>query len=130
MINSFICKKKKPEKHTSKKCINPKWKRKFNLDLYAICNNEKTEKRFDFVFIGAMFDIYACECIFYGSPSSKLNETARSYKNLTLESKNIFGFNFVWFTDGTGWNTAKHNLEETFDVLNKLHNLNDIKMDV
>ncbi len=58
---------------------------------------------------------------------SKLNETARSYKTLTEESKNITGFQFVWFTDGIGWNSAKHNLEETFDVLDNLYNLKDLE---
>ena len=101
--------------------------KKFGLDLSAISNDGKTEKRFDFVFIGAFGQIFACECNFYGSSGSKLNETARSYKNLAIESKNIKGFNFVWFTDGIGWNTAKHNLEETFDVLDNLFNINDLE---
>lgn len=101
--------------------------KKFNLNLSAISNNGKTEKRFDFVFIGAMGVIYACECNFYGSSGSKLNETARSYKNLTLESKDINGFNFIWFTDGIGWNDAKRNLEETFDILDNLYNLHDLE---
>ena len=100
--------------------------KKFGLDLSAISNDGKTEKRFDFVFIGAFGQIFACECNFYGSSGSKLNETARSYKNLAIESKNIKGFNFVWFTDGIGWNKAKHNLEETFDVLDNLFNINDL----
>lgn len=100
---------------------------KFGLDLSAISNDGKTEKRFDFVFIGAFGTIYACECNFYGSSGSKLNETARSYKELTLESKGIHGFAFTWFTDGIGWNTAKHNLEETFDVLDNLYNLKDLE---
>ena len=101
--------------------------KKFGLDLSSISNDGKTEKRFDFVFIGAFGQIFACECNFYGSSGSKLNETARSYKNLAIESKNIKGFNFVWFTDGIGWNTAKHNLEETFDVLDNLFNINDLE---
>ena len=100
--------------------------KKFGLDLSSISNDGKTEKRFDFVFIGAFGQIFACECNFCGSSGSKLNETARSYKNLAIESKNIKGFNFVWFTDGIGWNTAKHNLEETFDVLDNLFNINDL----
>lgn len=58
---------------------------------------------------------------------SKLNETARSYKTLALEAKDIPNFTFVWFTDGTGWNSAKHNLEETFDVLDTIYNLNDLE---
>lgn len=100
--------------------------RRFKLDLSAISNDGKTEKRFDFVFIGALGTVYGCECNFYGSSGSKLNETARSYKELTIESKRISGFDFVWFTDGIGWNTAKHNLEETFDVLDNLYNLSDL----
>ena len=98
---------------------------KFNLDLNCISNQGKTEKRFDFV-LYVNNHVYACECNFYGSSGSKLNETARSYKNLAIESKQVEGFTFVWFTDGIGWNTAKHNLEETFDVLETIFNLKDL----
>lgn len=101
--------------------------KKFNLDLSKISNNDKTEKRFDFVFIGSLGDIYACECNFYNGGGSKLNETARSYKTLALEAKDINHFHFVWFTDGKGWESAKHNLEETFDVLDNLYNVNDLE---
>ncbi len=100
--------------------------RKFKLDLSSISNEGKTEKRFDFVFIGALGDVFACECNFYSGGGSKLNETARSYKTLALEAKHIKKFHFVWFTDGTGWNQAKHNLEETFDILDDIYNLNDL----
>lgn len=65
--------------------------------------------------------------IFFCGGGSKLNETARSYKTLALEAKDIPNFTFVWFTDGTGWNSAKHNLEETFDVLDTVYNLNDLE---
>ena len=99
--------------------------KRFNYDLSKISNNGKTEKRFDFV-VKIDNRIYAIECNFYGSSGSKLNETARSYKNLALESKKIDEFIFVWITDGIGWNTAKHNLEETFDVLDTLYNLKDL----
>ncbi|MCI5744737.1 MAG: type II restriction endonuclease [Erysipelotrichaceae bacterium] len=98
---------------------------KFNLDLNCISNQGKTEKRFDFVMY-VNNHVYACECNFYGSSGSKLNETSRSYKNLAIESKQVEGFTFVWFTDGVGWNTAKHNLEETFDVLDTIYNLKDL----
>lgn len=99
----------------------------FHLDLSKLSNEGKTEKRFDFVFVGALGTVFACECNFYGSGGSKLNETARSYKTLALEAKEIDGFRFVWFTDGIGWNSARHNLEETFDVLENLYNLNDLE---
>ena len=101
---------------------------KFSLDLNCISNQGKTEKRFDFV-LCVNNRVYACECNFYGSSGSKLNETARSYKNLAIESKQVEGFTFVWFTDGIGWNTAKHNLEETFDVLDTIYNLKDLDED-
>ena len=100
--------------------------RRFNVDLGIISNEGKTEKRFDFAII-KNGHIYACECNFYSGGGSKLNETARSYKNLAIESKLIDGFTFVWFTDGIGWNTAKHNLEETFDVLDTMYNLQDLE---
>ena len=99
--------------------------KKFHLDLSKLSNDGKAEKRFDFVFVGALGTVFACECNFYSGGGSKPNETARSYKALTEESKDISGFQFVWFTDGTGWNSAKHNLEETFDVLDNLYNLKD-----
>ena len=101
--------------------------KKFGLDLSKLSNDGKAEKRFDFVFVGALGTVFACECNFYSGGGSKLNETARSYKTLTEESKDITGFQFVWFTDGIGWNSAKHNLEETFDVLNNLYNLQDLE---
>ena len=101
--------------------------KKFHLDLSKLSNDGKAEKRFDFVFVGALGTVFACECNFYSGGGSKLNETARSYKTLTEESKGITGFQFVWFTDGIGWNSAKHNLEETFDVLDNLYNLKDLE---
>ena len=101
--------------------------KKFGLDLSNLSNEGKTEKRFDFVFVNKIGDVFACECNFYGSNGSKLNETARSYKTLALEAKGIKNFKFVWFTDGTGWIGAKHNLEETFDVLDELFNINDLE---
>ena len=88
---------------------------KWDIDLSAISNQGKTEKRFDFVVKTANM-IYGIETNFYGSGGSKLNETARSYKTLALETDTIDGFTFVWFTDGKGWTSARHNLEETFDV--------------
>ena len=101
--------------------------KKFGLDLSALSNDGKAEKRFDFVFVGALGTVFACECNFYSGGGSKLNETARSYKTITEEAKSISGFQFVWFTDGIGWNSAKHNLEETFDVLSNLYNLKDLE---
>ena len=102
---------------------------KWNINLSTISNQGKTEKRFDFV-IKTDNNIYGIETNFYGSGGSKLNETARSYKTLALEAKTIDGFKFAWFTDGKGWNSARNNLEETFDVLDDVYNINDLESGV
>jgi len=99
---------------------------KWNIDLSAISNQGKMEKRFDFV-VKTDNQIYAIETNFYGSGGSKLNETARSYKTLALETDTIEGFTFVWFTDGKGWNSARNNLEETFDVMGNIYNIKDLE---
>lgn len=99
---------------------------KWGIDLSAISNQGKMEKRFDFV-IKTPNMIYGIETNFYGSGGSKLNETARSYKTLAMETDTIDGFTFVWFTDGKGWNSAKNNLEETFDVMEHVYNINDLE---
>lgn len=99
---------------------------KWDIDLSAISNKGKMEKRFDFV-VKTPSMIYAIETNFYGSGGSKLNETARSYKTLALEVDTIDGVTFVWFTDGKGWTSARNNLEETFDVMDTIYNIKDME---
>ena len=99
---------------------------KWHVDLSAISNNGSAEKRFDFV-IKCPDMIYGIETNFYSSSGSKLNETARSYKTITLETQNLDFFKFVWFTDGQGWLSARNNLKETFDVLDNLYNIKDLE---
>ncbi len=97
----------------------------WNVDLSSIDNSGKTEKRFDFV-VKTKDMVYGIETNFYASGGSKLNETARSYKMIAEESRDIRGFTFVWVTDGIGWNSARNNLLETFQVLPTLYNINDL----
>ena len=99
---------------------------KWGVNLSSLSNNGKSAKRFDFV-VKTKNMIYGIETNFYTSGGSKLNETARSYKMIAEESKSIDGFKFVWFTDGKGWTSAKKNLEETFDVLDTMYNINDVE---
>lgn len=99
---------------------------KTGLNLSTLSNSGSTAKRFDFVILSNKC-VYACECNFYASGGSKLNETARSYKTLALESKNIPGFKFVWFTDGLGWISARNNLKETFDVLDDIYCIRELE---
>ena len=100
--------------------------KEFNLNLSSLSNNGNTKKRFDFV-VKSKDIIYAIETNFYETQGSKLNETARSYKTLAIESKNIENFKFVWITDGKGWKSASKNLKETFDVLEDIYNLSELE---
>lgn len=102
--------------------IEEKWK----LDMSFISNKNQATKRFDFV-IKTDSCIYGIETNFYAVGGSKLNETARSYKMLSEESNNVIGFEFVWFTDGMGWISARNNLKETFDNMGNIYNINDMK---
>ena len=103
--------------------------KKWNLNLSAMSGNNVSTKRFDFV-IKTNKQIYVIETNFYSSGGSKLNETARSYKMLAEESKKVNGVTFIWITDGLGWNGARKNLEETFNELDTLYNINDLDFGV
>lgn len=104
-------------------------KEKWNIDLSAISNQGKREKRFDFV-VKTKEKIFAIETNFYGGGGSKLNETARSYKGLAKESSTISGFEFVWFTDGKGWISARNSLEETFENMEHIYCIHDLECDI
>lgn len=99
---------------------------KWNLDLSAMSGNNTSTKRFDFV-IKKSNQVYVIETNFYSSGGSKLNEIARSYKMLAQESKKVSGVTFLWFTDGTGWNSARRNLEEAFNEFDTMYNINDLE---
>ena len=102
--------------------IEERWK----VDLSSISADSSSTKRFDFV-VKTKECIYAIETNFYAVGGSKLNEVARSYKMIALESKEINKFKFIWITDGEGWKSAKRNLKETFDVLENIYNITDMK---
>ena len=100
--------------------------KKWNIDLSSISANNTTTKRWDFV-VKTENHIYVIETNFYAAGGSKLNETARSYKMIAEESKSIKNFSFVLITDGGGWRSARRNLEETYNVLDNLYNINDLE---
>lgn len=127
LVESFIIKAgfKKGQNYFKEMYIH-EIEEKWGVSLSAISNQGKMEKRFDFV-IKTDKQIYVIETNFYSSGGSKLNETARSYKTLAQEVATIDGVTFIWFTDGCGWNSARNNLEETFDVLDTVYNIQDLE---
>lgn len=103
---------------------------KWGLNLSRITNGSRSTKRFDFV-VKTDNQVYGIETNFFTASGSKLNEVARSYKELAQESLFINGFTFIWITDGSeGWTKTKRNLRETYDVLEHLYNINDLKNNV
>lgn len=127
LVESYLVKAglKKGETYFKEMYIHEIEKR-WNIDLSSISNKGKAEKRFDFVVKGKDV-VYGIETNFYTSGGSKLNETARSYKTITMETKDLDYFKFVWFTDGWGWGRARNNLKETFDVLEHLYCISDLE---
>ncbi|MCI5873548.1 MAG: type II restriction endonuclease [Clostridiales bacterium] len=100
---------------------------KWGYNLTNISAEGTSTKRFDFVIKPeGSANVYVCECNCYSSGGSKLNETARSFKTIALETEGIPNVHFVWFTDGEGWKSARRNLKETFDVLEDIYNINDM----
>ncbi len=137
LVESYIVKAGFVKEHNYYKEVTSKQlKEKWNIDLKEILKNidvatknkkvKMAEKRFDFV-IEKNNILYLIETNFYGSQGSKLNETARSYKMLNEELKKINGIKFVWFTDGKGWNTARGNLEETFNEMDDIYCIAEMK---
>ena len=96
------------------------------MDLSAISAEGTSTKRWDFV-VKTQETIYVIETNFYGSGGSKLNETARSYKMIAEEAESVAGVEFVWVTDGGGWRSARRNLEETFNTMQHLYNIDDME---
>lgn len=84
------------------------------------------QKVFDFA-ITTRNKTYLIEVNFYSGGGSKLNEVARSYTELAPKINGVPGFEFVWITDGQGWNSAKNKLEEAFSAIPSIYNLTTIQ---
>lgn len=93
--------------------INEKWGVNVKVDKssriidFAINNNGK---------------LYFIECNFYGGGGSKLKSTATEYVEMYNFWKNQ-GIEFIWITDGAGWNSTLRPLREYFDKADYLLNI-------
>ncbi|MDO5858618.1 type II restriction endonuclease [Myroides odoratimimus] len=83
-------------------------------------------KRFDFV-IKTKQTTFLIETNYYNTGGSKLNEIARAYSDISVKVNEFKGYEFVWITDGQGWNTAKNKLEEAYGVIPNLYNLTTLE---
>lgn len=82
----------------------------------------KDSKRFDFV-IKSSEKEYLIEVNYYGSNGSKVTEIPRSYMNVAKKINSVPGYEFVWVTDGPGWEKAKEQLHEAYEEIPHVYNL-------
>lgn len=91
--------------------------KKFNIEVKV----DKSNRIVDFAVL-ANGKLYIIETNFYGGGGSKLKATAGEY----IEMQNRWssqGFGFIWITDGAGWRTTRKPIEEAFNVVDYVLNL-------
>jgi type II restriction enzyme len=104
---------------------------KYSKEISSNCFEEITSlgediKHFDFV-IRTKRKIYLIEVNYYNTGGSKLNETARAYSDIAPKINQYSFFEFVWITDGLGWQSARNKLEEAYSTIPSLYNLTTIQ---
>lgn len=94
-------------------------KGKWGIDIIV----DKSERSFDFaVFNPKNKKIKLFETNFYNGGGSKLKSVCGEFKSLYTELKKQ-DIDFIWVTDGLGWNTTKRPLEETYNHNDHVFNL-------
>jgi len=85
----------------------------------------KDVKKFDFV-IETKKKKYVLEVNFYNGGGSKPNETARAYTGIAPKINKVGNYEFVWITDGDGWNSAKPEIKQAYETIPSIYNLSNI----
>ena len=95
---------------------------KFNVDIKDVLNG----RRPDFV-INNNGKLILIEVNFYNGGGSKIKSTANEYIKLNKELKNNpYIQDFIWITDGNGWNETKKVLELVFKNIENIINIHDM----
>jgi type II restriction enzyme len=110
-----ICQRKSLDyiKEASSKNIAKRWGLKLKVD--------KSSRRVDFA-INNKDHLFLVETNFYGGGGSKLKSTAGEYKSMFDFWKDD-GHDFIWITDGYGWQTTRLPLQETFNYTDFVLNI-------
>jgi len=101
-----------------------KIKQNFGLHLTV----DKSSRMLDFAIYNKK-NLYLIETNFYSGGGSKLKSTAGEYKDMFDYWKKD-GHKFIWITDGIGWETTKRPLEETFNRIDYILNLDMISKNI
>lgn len=101
-------------------------KKKWDIDVRV----DKSSRSFDFALYNPKNrKIKIFETNFYNGGGSKLKAVCGEFKSLFNELKSQ-DIDFIWVTDGLGWNTALRPLEETFNHNEYVFNLAMLESDV
>ncbi len=87
---------------------------------------DKSSRRFDFA-INNQGLLYLLEVNFYSGGGSKLKATAGEYKML-FDFLSVQNHKLIWITDGLGWKSTLKPLEETFNHIDYILNLNMVSI--
>ena len=101
-------------------------KSKWGVDVKV----DKSERSFDFAIYNLKTKkIKLFESNFYNGGGSKLKAVCGEFRSLydELKAQNI---DFIWVTDGLGWQTTKRPLEETYNHNDYVFNLNMLEAGV
>lgn len=88
----------------------------------------KSSKRIDFA-INTPHKLYLIETNFYGGSGSKLKSTAGEYADIYHQWTND-GHQFIWITDGYGWQKTQRPLRDTFDTTDYILNIDMVQKGV
>lgn len=98
--------------HIEQEITIDKLNERYNYNVKLSANN----KRFDFSFIYKN-KLYLVEANQYKGGGSKINEVSRSYRKMNDEIQKIKNVEFVWITDGRGWESAKNDFQLNCDKI-------------
>jgi len=110
-----ICQRKKLDyiKDASTTRVTNKWGIRLKVD--------KSSRRVDFA-INKNGQLFLIETNFYGGGGSKLKSTAGEYRTM-FDFWKSDGHEFIWITDGYGWHSTRLPLQETFNHIDYILNL-------
>ena len=88
----------------------------------------KSSKRVDFA-VNTPNKLYLIETNFYGGGGSKLKSTAGEYADIYHQWTKD-GHQFIWITDGLGWQKTQRPLRDTFDTTDYILNIDMVQKGV
>ncbi|MGF2053936.1 type II restriction endonuclease [Vagococcus fluvialis] len=86
---------------------------------------DKSARRFDVaIYDKERHKVYVVETNYYGGGGSKLKSVCGEFATLNqLIKSSEDDVNFIWVTDGVGWETARSPMSEAFSVIENILNL-------